>query len=91
MEYNLTKGNTEKDSHGLCEHMSELCVFTRSSNEVKPTKTQAWCYSGLKNHSLLDPTFAKHCSSISGGVGGGLDGGEGLLVHHFPGETQQTG
>lgn len=34
-------------------------------------------------------TFAKHSSSISGGVGGGLDGGKGLLIHHFPAEERK--
>lgn len=33
-------------------------------------------------------TFAKHSSSISGGIGGGLDGGESLFVHHFPREEK---
>lgn len=32
---------------------------------------------------LWDQTFAKYSSSISGGVGCGLNGGEGLFVHHF--------
>lgn len=66
--------------------MSDVCVFTKASNRVR---THAWCYySGLQPHQILNQTFAKHGSSISGGVGGGLDGGEGLLVHHFPGEEK---
>lgn len=33
-------------------------------------------------------TFAEHSSSVSGGVGGGLDGGKGLFVHHFSKEER---
>lgn len=33
-------------------------------------------------------TFAEDSSSVSGGIGGGLDGGEGLFVHHLPGEKK---
>lgn len=32
----------------------------------------------------VNETFAEDSSSVSGGVGGGLDGGEGLFVHHLP-------
>lgn len=34
-------------------------------------------------------TFAEHSSSISGGVGGGLDGRKGLFIHHFPEEEKR--
>lgn len=33
----------------------------------------------------VNETFAKDSSSVSGGVRGGLDGREGLFVHHLPG------
>lgn len=61
-------------------------VFTRSSDEVKTNKNTSEV---LKWTAGSNQTFTKHSSSISGGVGGGLDGGEGLFIHHFPGEKKR--
>lgn len=38
----------------------------------------------------MNETFAEDSSSVSGGVGGGLDGGEGLFVHHLPGGEETS-
>lgn len=63
-----------------------ILPFKKNSGSNIITNTYTKRKQGVTEVTEVNETFAEDSSSVSGGVGGGLDGGEGLFVHHLPGE-----